>query len=413
MIQKSGIFSKITIGYLLFATTVVVATFYIGFTAGSISGSRSVVPEGEGKILNQGDINRFSGENVDFRQFWEVWNLIKDVYVDQPVSEKDLYYGALQGLLGALDDPYSTFFVPEDAEEFTQDLEGKFFGIGAEIGKKDDRIVIVAPLSESPAEAAGLLAGDIVLAVDEQSTTDWTINEAVFNIRGEEGTPVTLTISRAGLDELLEITIIRGVIKIDSVEWEIRDDGIAVINIFMFNDDTTVLFQQAVQEILTADVKGLIVDVRNNPGGLLTEAINLAGFWVDGETVVIEKIGDVEKPFRSHGAPRLAGVPTVVLINGGSASGSEILAGALQDFGSATLIGETTFGKGSVQEYHEFPDGSALKLTIAKWLTPKGRSISEIGIEPDIAVEYSFEDFNEGRTPQFDAAIDFLKEIIK
>lgn len=411
MNQKSSILSKISIGYLLFATTVVVAVFYIGFTAGKINGVRSIVPEGEGKILNQGDMNKFAGENVDFRQFWEVWNLIKDAYVDQPVSEKDMYYGALQGLMSSLNDPYSMFFVPNEANAFTKDLEGKFFGIGAEIGVKDDHIIIVTPLAESPAEKAGIQAGDIIVSVDEKSTKDWSINETVLNIRGEEGTPVTLKVVREGVDAPFDVTIVRGEITIDSVKWEIRDDGIAVVNIFMFNEDTTVLFQKAVQEILTEDAKGVIIDVRNDPGGLLSEAINIAGFWIDGDTVVIEKVGDVERPFRSHGAPRLAGMPTVVLVNGGSASASEILAGALQDFGAATIIGEQTYGKGSVQEYHEFEDGSALKMTTAKWLTPKGRSISNTGISPDVIVEYTLDDFNEERTPQLDAALDFLKAI--
>ncbi|PIQ67625.1 hypothetical protein CO173_04830 [Candidatus Uhrbacteria bacterium CG_4_9_14_3_um_filter_41_35] len=411
MNQKSSILSKISIGYLLFATTVVVAVFYIGFTAGKINGTRSIVPEGEGKVLNQGDMNKFAGENVDFRQFWEVWNLIKDAYVDQPVSEKDMYYGALQGLMSSLNDPYSMFFVPTEADAFTKDLEGKFFGIGAEIGLKDDHIIIVAPLAESPAEKAGIQAGDIIVSVDEKSTKDWGINETVLNIRGEKGTPVTLEVVREGVDAPFDITIVRGEITIDSVKWEIRDDGIAVVSIFMFNEDTTVLFQKAVQEILTEDVKGVIIDVRNDPGGLLSEAINIAGFWIDGDTVVIEKVGDVERPFRSQGAPRLAGMPTVVLVNGGSASASEILAGALQDFGAATIIGEQTYGKGSVQEYHEFEDGSALKMTTAKWLTPKGRSISNTGIAPDIIVEYTLDDFNEERTPQLDAALDFLKAI--
>jgi len=411
MNQKSSILSKISIGYLLFATTVVVAVFYIGFTAGKINGTRSIVPEGEGKVLNQGDMNKFAGENVDFRQFWEVWNLIKDAYVDQPVSEKDMYYGALQGLMSSLNDPYSMFFVPTEADAFTKDLEGKFFGIGAEIGLKDDHIIIVAPLAESPAEKAGIQAGDIIVSVDEKSTKDWGINETVLNIRGEKGTPVTLEVVREGVDAPFDITIVRGEITIDSVKWEIRDDGIAVVSIFMFNEDTTVLFQKAVQEILTEDVKGVIIDVRNDPGGLLSEAINIAGFWIDGDTVVIEKVGDVERPFRSQGAPRLAGMPTVVLVNGGSASASEILAGALQDFGAATIIGEQTYGKGSVQEYHEFEDGSALKMTTAKWLTPKGRSISNTGIAPDIIVEYPLDDFNEERTPQLDAALDFLKAI--
>lgn len=303
------------------------------------------------------------------------------------------------------------FFVPTEADAFTKDLEGKFFGIGAEIGLKDDHIIIVAPLAESPAEKAGIQAGDIIVSVDEKSTKDWGINETVLNIRGEKGTPVTLEVVREGVDAPFDITIVRGEITIDSVKWEIRDDGIAVVSIFMFNEDTTVLFQKAVQEILTEDVKGVIIDVRNDPGGLLSEAINIAGFWIDGDTVVIEKVGDVERPFRSQGAPRLAGMPTVVLVNGGSASASEILAGALQDFGAATIIGEQTYGKGSVQEYHEFEDGSALKMTTAKWLTPKGRSISNTGIAPDIIVEYTLDDFNEERTPQLDAALDFLKAI--
>lgn len=395
---------------ILAAVTIAVAIFYIGYLSGSVHGSRSVVPEGEGHVLNQNDTPKSLSEDVDFNMFWDVWNLVKDSYVDRPVSEKDLFYGALEGLLGSFDDPYTVFFDPEMADEFNGELEGTFSGIGAEIGERDDVIVVIAPLAESPAESAGLVAGDKIVAIDGEDALGISVNEAVTRIRGEEGTDVILTILRDGVENVFDVTITRGEIHLDSVEWEIRDDGIAVINVYMFNEETTPLFQEAVQEVLTTDASGIVLDLRNDPGGLLTAAINLAGFWIDGEPVVIQKIGDEEKEFSANGVASLAGIPTVVLVNGGSASGSEILAGALQDYGVATLIGEQTFGKGSVQEYYEYSDGSAAKITVAKWLTPKGRSINKTGIEPDIMVELTAEQFDAQETPQFDAAIDYLKK---
>jgi carboxyl-terminal processing protease len=394
--------------FVFMGTAIVVSVFYVGFLAGSVQGSRSIVPEGEGHVVNQGLQYAGIDEDIDFDQFWDVWNLIKDSYVYQPVSEKDMFYGALKGLVWSLGDPYSTYFTPADAQEFNNDLNGTFFGIGAEIGLRDDAIIVIAPLSGAPAEQAGLLAGDRIIAVDEVETYNMTVGETVSIIRGEQGTEVVLTVYREGVDELFDIPIVRDEIKIDSVDWEIRDDNIAHIEVYMFNDDTTILFQQAVQDILKADVDGIILDVRNNPGGLLGEAINLAGFWVNGETVVVERIGDERREFAASGIAQLAGIPTVVLVNGGSASGSEILAGALQDYGMATLIGEQTFGKGSVQDYYEYPDSSAVKVTIAEWLTPFGRSINQVGIAPDIEVLYTIEDYNEKRTPQLQAAIDFL-----
>lgn len=408
MYKKSQtIHSKYPVIYIFALIVVAFGIFYSGLMVGKVQGARSIVPEGEATVTHQGDVSG-NVKEIDFRQFWEVWNLIKDTYVYQPVSEEDLYYGALQGLLGALDDPYSIYFTPEQAEDFNQELEGKFFGIGAEIGIRDEGIVVVAPLAGSPAKEAGIKSGDLIVAVDGEDTLGFTVSETVFKIRGELGIPVTLTILREGSDERMDITIVRGEIVIDSVKWEIRDDGIAVVNIFMFNDETTTLFQEAVQEILTEDVTGIVLDLRNNPGGLLSQAINIAGFWVDGQPVVIERVQGVETPFAAAGIAKLEGMPTVVLVNGGSASGSEILAGALQDFGLAHLIGEQTFGKGSVQEYYGFPDQSAVKMTVAEWLTPKGNSINEIGIEPDQIVEYTEEDYNEEKTPQFDAAIDYL-----
>lgn len=408
MTNRKSVFSP---ALVLAGITIAVAVFYIGFLTGSVQGERSVVPEGEGKVVNKTMASpEGTAEDIDFGMFWDVWNLVRDTHVDRPVSERDMFYGALEGVLHSLEDPYSVFLDPEFAKEFNQDLEGTFSGIGAEIGLRDELIVVVAPLQDSPASQAGLMAGDAIIAIDEEDAIGLTVGEAVNKIRGEEGTTVTLTILREGADEPFDVSIERGEIHINSVEWEIREDNIAVVEIYMFNDETTALFQDAVQEILTQDVDGIVLDLRNNPGGLLTEAINVAGFWINGQTVVIQKVGDRMEEYSATGVARLSGIPTVILVNGGSASGSEILAGALQDYGVATVIGETTFGKGSVQEYYEYGDGSAVKITVAEWLTPEGRSINETGIDPDIFIEYTIEDFNEERTPQLDAAIDHLTE---
>lgn len=396
--------------YLLLGVTLIVVIFYSGFAVGEVAGARSVVPAGEGQVVvGDGQLTGLS-DDVDFGTYWDVWNLVKDSYVHQPVSDQGLFYGSLEGLMESLDDPYSVFFDPATAEEFNQELSGKFFGIGAEIGQKDDVIVVIAPLSGEPAAKAGIMAGDQILAIDGQDTFGFSVNEAVLKIRGEEGTTVTLTVLHPGATETNEITITRAEITVDSVSWEIRDDGIAVIEVSMFNEDTTALFQQAVQEMLTANVKGVVIDLRNNPGGLLNEAISLASFWIDSQTVVIEKDLEGEHPFNATGTARLVGLPTVVLVNGGSASASEILAGALQDYKVATVIGEQTFGKGSVQQYYEYEDGSAVKITVAEWLTPLGRSINKVGITPDQIVEFTIEDYNAGKTPQLDAAIDYLQK---
>jgi len=403
--KQLSVSSRIFIGVLLF-----IAVFGSGYALGDLRSDKSEVPQGEGYVLNQKDkVPDFVGEDVEFDMFWEVWGLVRELYVDQPVSEKDLFYGAMEGLLASLDDPYSVYFTPELAESFQSDLNGTFFGIGAEIGEHEEGIVVVAPLTGSPAEKAGLMAGDVIINVDGESVAEMTVTEAVMLIRGERGTDVVLSVYRDGEDDLLDIKITRDEITINSVEWEMRDDGIAVIEVYMFNDDTTKLFKEAVDEILTESPKGIILDVRNNPGGLLSEAISLAGFWIEKDTAVIERIGGKEQAFYTSGTAPLSDIPTVVLVNKGSASGSEILAGALQDYGYATLIGEQTFGKGSVQEYRDFLDGSAMKVTVAKWLTPKGRAINGIGIEPDIEIEYTLENYNEGETPQFEAALDFLK----
>ena len=386
-----------------------IAIFTLGWLAGAGQETYEEQDITQGEVTNQ--IRFYEGieDDVSFQQFWQVWDLAKDIYLRGPVSEKDLFYGAITGMIDGLEDPYSVFFDPMDASAFNEELEGEYSGIGAEIGKEDDYIVVVAPLSGSPAEESGLLAGDYIIGVDEEDIIGVTVDYAVSIIRGEAGSEVVLTVVRNGFDNTVEIPITRGEIKINSVEWELKDDGIMYIDLYMFNEDTTSLFRQAAQEILTSDVNGILLDLRNNPGGLLTEAINVAGFWIADDIVVQERVGDEIEKYAANGFAWLEEYPTVILVDGGSASGSEILAGALQDYGLATLVGEQTYGKGSVQEYYEFDDGSALKITTAEWLTALGRSIDKVGITPDVVIEYTIEDYEAGLTPQLDAALSELQ----
>lgn len=383
--------------------------FVFGYTLGEAPGDLREGQAGEGSVEGvNGPVPEWLDDDVSFKMFWDVWSLIQSEYVDSPASEKDLFYGALQGLVWGLDDPYSTFFTPQLAEEFNQQLDNTFSGIGAEIGLDDaGNVVVVSPIKETPADRAGLRPEDRILAIDGVDTAGMSVNEAVEKIRGDKGTTVTLTLGRPG-EDAFDVSIVRDEITIDSVSWEVRDDGIAVISVNVFNDETPRLFAQAVQEIQDQGSEELIVDLRNNPGGLLDGAIILAGYWLGDKVVVIEDTGEEKIDLQGQGIPLLAETQTVVLVNGGSASASEILAGALQDYDKATLIGEQTFGKGSVQEYHELPDGSAVKITVARWLTPLGRSIDEAGIVPDQVVTYSLDETHADTDPQLEAAVDFL-----
>ncbi len=388
---------------------VIVVSLGIGMAIGR--NSQQVVELEDGRVLGIGEVRQLA-EDVNFQMFWEVWDTLQEDFLYGPVSEKDLFYSALSGLVDGAGDPYSRFFAPKAASDFQTDLEGKFEGIGAEIGIKDDRVVVVAPLPDSPAIKAGIKAGDIIYLIDDVDTSGMAVEEAVGLIRGIGGTTVVLTVSHDGLDDVVEIPIVRDTIEISSVEWEITEDNIAVINLYFFNEDTARNFNKAVNEILTKDVDGLVLDLRNNPGGFLDRAVTVAGEWVGNQTVVFERMeAGFVQPFDAQGLARLDAIKTIVLVNGGSASASEIVAGALQDYGVATIIGTQTFGKGSVQEYREFSDGSGIKITIAEWLTPKGRSIQDDGITPDEIVEYTVEDFEAEVDPQLDRAIEILNSV--
>lgn len=383
----------------------------LGYTLGERQSVQANVPEGEGRVVSQGLVPADVGDDADFGTFWDVWKLVKSEYVDQPVSEKNLYYGSIGGMVASLSDPYSTYFTPEDAKSFDEQLSGTFFGIGAQLDVKDTRIVVVAALPGTPADHAGLRSGDVIAQIDGASTDGMSVDEAVTHIRGAKGTTVSLGILRDNATDPETIPIVRDEINVDSVKYTMMDNHVADIEISMFNEDTSSLFAEAAKKAIQDGATSIVLDLRNNPGGLLDSAITLAGYWIpSGGTAVIEDIRGTRTEYPTSGSGSLKDLPTVVLVNGGSASASEILAGALQDAKKATVIGEQTFGKGSVQEYHSLPDGGAVKITVARWLTPLGRSIDKQGITPDDVVPFTLDDAHAKRDPQFDAAINILQK---
>jgi len=351
--------------------------------------------------------------DISFDLFWDVWNELKDKYIDESkMNEQNMYYGAISGLVQSLEDPYTAFMNPEEYKKFEEDMEGTFEGIGAEIGIKDGKLTVVAPLNGSPAEKAGLMAQDIILKVDDIEALYLTLPEAVSLIRGPKGSQVKLTVSREGLAQTKEITITRDVIKVENITWEMKENNICYIKISQFEEDTQVQLQQIIDKVLAQGANKIILDLRNNPGGYLNEAVKVASNFLGPDKVVVVQKGrdDGSREFKSEGEGKLRDFSTVVLVNGGSASASEIVAGALQDYKKAIIVGEKTFGKGSVQDLETFKQGAALKITVAKWYTPNGRCINEKGLEVDVEIKLTEEDINQDRDPQLDKAIEILKE---
>ncbi len=356
-------------------------------------------------------------DKLDFNIFWDVWKKVNNNYVSQDATKdtKKRVYGAIKGMVASLGDPYSVFFDPDETKDFTTELDGKFTGIGAELGVRDGILTVIAPIEGMPAEKAGLLAGDKVIKVNDELTNDMTIEDAVKKIRGEKGTEVTLTVLHKNAKETSEIKIIRDEIDIKSVTYEKKEGDVGYIRIKGFMDDTDEEFDKVVSQVLADKVKGLIVDVRSNPGGNLQTAINIISKFVPkGEVILWERDrkGN-EKDYRAVDGQELKNLPVVVLIDGGSASASEILAGALRDDRHSPLIGTKSFGKGSVQSLEPIRGGSSLKVTIAKWLTPSKQSIHEVGIEPTIKVELSLDDIKNKNDKQLKRAVEEIKKQIK
>jgi len=349
---------------------------------------------------------------VDFENYWRVWNLIRGRFAKEQVSDSAMFYGSMSGLVSSLKDPHSAFFDPETAAMMRSDMAGSFCGIGAEVGLKDERLTIIAPMPDTPAAKAGLMAGDLIQAIDGVETVGMTVFDAVKRIRGAKGTPVKLLINRQGWKEAKEFSIVRDEIVTESVKWKMITAGkkrLAVITMTGFKDDTILRFMSAVSFALEEKADGIILDLRNNPGGWLNAAVAVVGTWA-GNRPAVEirpKTGPGET-MSFRGPAKLQNMPTVVLVNKGSASASEVVSGALQDYGKARVIGEKTYGKGSGQQGFPFDDGSVLHLTTFLWYTPKGRTIEKSGIMPDETVVMTPEDKEKGKDPQMDRAIQYL-----
>jgi carboxyl-terminal processing protease len=343
----------------------------------------------------------------------QVYKILKNDF-DGSLDQQKLVDGLKTGLVNAAGDPYTEYFSAKDAKAFNDELSGSITGIGAELGTNDqNNIVIVSPLSGYPAEKAGLKPKDIIAAINGKTTQDMSVSAAVTKIRGTPGTQVTLTIVRDSAKPF-DVTITRQKITVPSVKYEKVGD-IGYLKISQFTGDTASLAQKAAQEFKSKNVKGVVLDLRSDPGGYLDAAVSVSSLWLDnGQTVVQERRGTtVVATETASGSNILKGLPTAVLIDDGSASASEITAGALRDNGAATLVGVKSFGKGSVQQVEKLPDGSELKVTIARWYTPKGKNIDKQGISPDVSVTISDQDIAAGQDPQKDKAFSLVTSQIR
>jgi carboxyl-terminal processing protease len=348
-------------------------------------------------------------EEIDFSLFWEAYHKLQEKFVDKSkIDPKQIIYGAISGMVKSLGDPYTVFLTPEETKRFVEDVKGTFEGVGMEIGIKKGQLQVIAPLEGTPAFRAGLKSGDKILKINDTPTVDLTLEQAVSMIRGPKGTKVRLTIYREGWEKEKEIEIVRDVIEVPSLRWE-EKDGIIYIRIYQFTEKATLDFAKAAIEISKSPSRKIILDLRDNPGGYLEVAQDIAGWFLEkGKTVVIEEFANGErKEYKSEGPSYFSDYKIVVLINGGTASGAEILAGALRDNLGILLIGEKSFGKGSVQELERLREGS-LKITIAKWLTPSGKQISDVGLEPDEVVKIPE---GEEKDLQLERAIEILKNL--
>lgn len=387
---------------------VLVALFggmYLGANGNHVSGQAlgaRVIPE---------DIE----SDADFSGFWEAWRLIEDRHPDGvKVTAQEKVWAATAGLVDSLDDPYSAFLPPEDTENLNIDLRGEFSGVGMEVGLKDDVLTVVAPLKDSPAEKSGIMAGDKILKIDDTITSGMTVDAAVKLIRGEANTSVVITIARDGLSESKEITVTRQVIKLPTIETKyFKDDKIFLISFFNFGENANVEFEKALGELKESGATKLIIDLRNNPGGYLSAAVETSSWFLKAGDVVVNETSKNEADnivYKARGRYLPVKYDIVILVNEGSASASEIMAGALQEHGVATIVGTKTFGKGSVQELIQMDNKTSLKLTIAEWQTPNGVSISKQGLTPDILVELDAEKLEKGIDTQLEEAKSILKK---
>lgn len=403
--------SNFVVSFFVQFAVVAILFFAIGFVAGQKKieiDKKHFVP----KITISNQLPP-PGQNIDFSLFWDVFNTIPQKYLDKgDIDGQKLLYGAISGMVRSLGDPYTAFLDPKQNEAIKGELAGSYEGVGIQIGFNDKkRLAVIAPLRGTPAAAAGVRAKDLILKIEKKETFDLTLPEAVDLIRGPAGSKVKLVLQHESEDKSYDVEIERAKISVKSVEVEFRQDNggdVAVVKVSRFGETTDAEWDNAVREITSKNVKGVIVDMRNNPGGLLASAIHLSSEFVGG-TVVKQQFSDGSvQPLATDHEGKLLKMPLVVVVNGGSASAAEIFSGAIKDNNRGKLVGEKTFGKGSVQDVVEFPGGSGLHVTIAKWLTPKGNSIHQVGIEPDVKIDLTSDDAKQNKDPQLDKALEIL-----
>jgi len=352
---------------------------------------------------------------LNFSAFWDAYAKLQKYYVDpSKINNQKVIYGAIEGMTSSLGDPYTSFFDPQQAKLFETDLAGSFEGIGVEIATKNGLLTVIAPLPGTPGDKAGIKSGDEIIKINGKDATSMTADEAVTLIRGPKGTSVTLSILRDSWTSTKDFTIARDTISVPSMKWSLKNDDVAYIQIFQFDENLGSDFSDAANQILKSPAKKIVLDLRGNPGGYLDAAQSVAGWFIQpGKTVTIEDFGKgkAQQFYKAEGNSELANYPIVVLMDQGSASASEILAGALRDNRNVQLIGTRSFGKGSVQQVVDMNDGSFLKITIAKWLTPKGNSISEVGLAPDVKVAITDQDVTAKKDPQLDKALEIVNSL--
>lgn len=381
---------------------------YVGHSHAAVDTSANVINKETGK------------ENeVDFSLFWKVWNTLDEKYVathgtsTANKTDKDRVYGAIKGMTESLGDPYTTFFSPEEAKAFEDEISGNFEGVGMEVGLKNSVLTVISPLKGTPAERSGILAGDKILKIGTAVTSGMSVDEAIKLIKGKKGTQVVFTIQREEGNPF-EVKVVRDIINIPTITTKQLENGVFLIQLYSFTGDSPKLFRKALREFMLSKSDKLILDLRGNPGGYLNAAVDMASWFLpQGKVIVREDFGGDKKEevTKSKGYDIFTDkLKFVILIDGGSASASEILAGALHEYGKATLVGEKSFGKGSVQELVEITPETSLKVTIARWLTPKGVSISDNGIMPDVVVPLSEQDIKDKKDTQLEKALELLKK---
>jgi carboxyl-terminal processing protease len=401
--------AKTAIGAVFFSLLIFGAGFYYG----------NVHEQQYGNNASFLPAQSVAAEDVDFSIFWEAWNVLNEKFVSRTSSsteslttpDRERVYGAIQGMTRALGDPYTTFLPPTENEVFSENISGEFGGVGMEVGLRDGILTIISPLKGTPAERAGLKPGDKVLAIDSDTTENLSLQAAVQKIRGKVGTEVILTILSENGQSPEEVAVERDTIQVPTIETTLQDDAF-IIALYNFSAQSPRLFREALKEFKASGKENLIVDLRGNAGGFLQAAVEISSYFIDeGKVIVREDFGDKRDPqvYRSKSYDLLpSDINVAVLVNGGSASAAEIVAGALRDHGVAQLVGTQTFGKGSVQELVQLSEETALKVTVARWMTPNNVSISDGGLTPDIVVEPA-EDETTETDLQLDRAVRLLE----